>query len=114
MELLRFMEIVSLQLQSQLGPTGQRGSISSVRTREQRRLANSAVRVHTSGRNTLSCHSGFLLRRNVSRRERSTLTKEVILHLLGDDFLRLFCGRAEAVFIDDHLQVLQPHVPCLL
>src|SRR5690349_16688209 len=56
----------------------------------------------------------FLLRGDVSRGERGPFAEEELLHLLLDDLLGFPRGRAQTVFIDDHLQVLEPHVPGLL
>src|SRR5215470_9580755 len=56
----------------------------------------------------------FLGRRNVLGRRRRSFTKEVLLHLLHDNFLIFPACRIQAIFIEQHLAELDPRVPRLL
>ncbi len=54
----------------------------------------------------------LLRRRHEVRRQRRAFAEEELLALFAEDLVRLHAGEIEAVLVDDHLRVLQPHLPC--
>jgi hypothetical protein len=55
----------------------------------------------------------LLARWNVIRRQRCALSKEVLLHLLEEEFLSLWSTKIQTVLVHEHLHVLHPHSPRL-
>jgi hypothetical protein len=55
--------------------------------------------------------SGFGFLRDVPFGEARAFAEEELLHLLFHDFLRVGIERVQAVFVHDHLGVLEPHLP---
>ena len=53
----------------------------------------------------------LLGRRNVLRGWSTSFAEEEIFHVFDDDLLRLERRGVEAVLVDDHLQMLSPHLP---
>src|SRR5512133_3941565 len=58
--------------------------------------------------------SGLRLRRYEIGRQLRALAEEVLVHLLQQKLLGLRRAKVEAIFVHEHLHVLDPHLPGLL
>src|SRR4030095_5769631 len=78
---------------------------------QQTRWRSSPASIRTAG---ASIRTPLLrLLRHVPGRQRRAFTEEEVFHVLGDEVLRLFLPRHEAVLVEDHLHAILPELPRL-
>src|SRR4030095_7300781 len=78
---------------------------------QQTRWRSSPASIRTAGASTLP--PLLRPRRRVPGRQRRAFTEEEVFHVLGDEVLRLFLPRHEAVLVEDHLHPILPELPGL-
>ena len=91
---------------------GNRGRPAAVPAGSVARLRLRAA--HSGGSIELTWRDSLGLLRHVAGRQRGTFPEEEILHVLGDQILRLLLPGHEAVLVEDHLHALFPQLPGIL